>query len=154
MDRATLNGIRGKYGSLSPALDERQRRLWAAAEARALGRGGLALVVRATGLAKTTVLRGMEEVAADRKIAPGHVRRRGGGRKSLTTLDPGLVRAMERLVEPVTRGDPESPLRWTAKSTRHLARELSNQGHPHQQRSARPPCFGHPTLPPENLHLQ
>ena len=130
MDRSTLKGIRGKYRSLSPALNERQRRLWAAAEARALGRGGLALAVRATGLAQTTVSRGMAELAAGRKLEPGRVRRRGGGRKPLTALDPELVRAMERLVEPVTRGDPESPLRWTAKSTRHLARELSDQGHP------------------------
>jgi len=130
MDRPTLNGIRGKYRALSPALDERQRRLWAASEARALGRGGLALVVRATGMAKTTVLRGREELTTRRKMPPGRVRRSGGGRKPLTTLDPQLTRAMERLVEPVTRGDPESPLRWTAKSTRHLARELTAQGHP------------------------
>jgi hypothetical protein len=130
MDRPTLKGIRGKFRALSPALDERQRRLWAASEARALGRGGLALVVRGTGMAKTTVLRGSRELAAGRKMPPGRVRRPGGGRKPLTTLDPQLARAMERLVEPVTRGDPESPLRWTAKSTRHLARELTAQGHP------------------------
>ena len=130
MDRLALNGIRGKFRSLSPALDERQRRLWAASEARTLGHGGLVLVVRATGMAKTTVLRGMEELASGRKMQPGRVRRPGGGRKLLTTLDPQLARAMERLVEPVTRGDPESPLRWTSKSTRHLARELTARGHP------------------------
>jgi hypothetical protein len=126
----TLKDIRDKFRALSPALDERQRRLWAAAETRVLERGGLSLVVRATGLAKTTVLRGIRELAAGSKIEPGHVRRAGGGRKSLTTLDPGLVRAMEKLVEPATRGDPESPLRWTSKSTRHLAKELTSQGHP------------------------
>jgi hypothetical protein len=130
MDRLTLNGIRGKFRSLSPALDERQRRLWAASESRALGHGGVVLVVRATGMAKTTVLRGLAELASGRKMQPGRVRRPGGGRKLLTTLDPQLARAMERLVEPVTRGDPESPLRWTSKSTRHLARELTAQGHP------------------------
>jgi hypothetical protein len=130
MDRTTLNGVRGKYTSLSPALDERQRRLWAASEARALGRGGLALVIRATGMAKTTVLRGLAELDAGLKIPLGRVRKPGGGRKPLTVLDPQLVRAMERLVEPATRGDPESPLRWTSKSTRHLARELTAQGHP------------------------
>jgi hypothetical protein len=129
MDRTTQNGVRGKFLALSPAFDERQRRLWAASEARALGRGGLALVVRATGMAKTTVLRGLKELASGRKTQPGRVRSPGGGRKPLTTLDPQLVRAMERLVEPVTRGDPESPLRWTSKSTRHLARELTAQGH-------------------------
>src|ERR1035437_6527601 len=116
MDRTTLNGIRGKFRSLSPALDERQRRLWAASEARAMGHGGLALVLRATGIAKTTVLRGMEELASGHKMQPGRVRRPGGGRKLLTTLDPQLARAMERLGEPVTRGDPESPLRWTDRN--------------------------------------
>ncbi len=86
-------------------------------------------MVRATGLAKTTVLRGMAELASGRKLTPGRIRRPGGGRKALTVLDPELLRAMERLVEPATRGDPESPLRWTAKSTRLLARELTAQGH-------------------------
>lgn len=130
MDRTTLKGVREKYLALSPALDERQRRLWAASEARALRRGGLALVVRATGMAKTTVLRGLAELNTGLKVPLGRIRRPGGGRKPLTLLDPQLTRAMERLVEPATRGDPESPLRWTSKSTRHLARELTAQGHP------------------------
>jgi Rhodopirellula transposase DDE domain len=130
MDRAVLRLIRDKWRSLSSALDERQRRLWAAAEARSLGRGGLTLVVRATGLAKTTVLRGLEQLASGRKIEMGRVRKPGGGRKPLTALDPQLVQAMERLVEPTTRGDPESPLRWTSKSTRKLATELTANGHP------------------------
>ena len=130
MDRTMLNGVRGKYLALSPALNERQRRLWAASEVRSLRRGGLALVVRATGMAKTTVLRGLTELQAGLKIPPGRIRKPGGGRKPLTVMDPQLARAMERLVEPATRGDPESPLRWTSKSTRHLARELTAQGHP------------------------
>jgi hypothetical protein len=131
MDRTMFKSVRSKFRSLSPALDERQRRLWAAAERRALGRGGLTLVVKATGLAKTTVLRGVEELAgAAAAGAAGRVRRQGGGRKSLTITDPGLVGAMEKLVEPATRGDPESPLLWTSKSTRHLSRELTAQGHP------------------------
>jgi len=130
MDRAVETSIRRKYRALSPALDERQRRLWAASEARALGRGGLAAVVRATGLAKTTVLRGKKQLAAGVKLPAPRVRRPGAGRKRLTELDPQLLAAMQRLVEPSTRGDPESPLRWTCKSTRRLSRELGAQGHP------------------------
>lgn len=95
-----------------------------------MGRGGVAAVARATGLAHTTIRRGMEQLASGRKVEPERVRRAGGGRKALTALDPALVTAMEALVEPATRGDPESPLRWTCKSTRRLARELAAQGHP------------------------
>ena len=98
-----------------------------------MGRGGLALVVRATGMAKTTVLRGLGELAgppAAGAVPAGRIRRPGGGRKNLTSIDVGLIRAMEKLVEPATRGDPESPLLWTSKSTRHLSRELTALGHP------------------------
>jgi hypothetical protein len=130
MDRALVSVIRKKYRSLASALDERQRRLWAATEARAMGRGGVATVARATRLAHTTIRRGMEQLASGRKVEPGRVRRAGGGRKALAALDPELVTAMETLVEPATRGDPASPLRWTCKSTRRLARELTAQGHP------------------------
>ncbi len=130
MDAMALKTVRSKFRTLARALDERQRRLWAAAEAGAMGRGGLALVVKATGMAKTTVLRGLAELHARERLPPGQVRRRGGGRKELTATDPGLVAAMEKLVEPATRGDPESPLKWTSKSTRHLARALTSQGHP------------------------
>jgi hypothetical protein len=121
--------IRQKYRSLRPVLDERQRRLWAAAEAEALGRGGLAAVVRATGMAKTTILRGRRELESGQGLEPGRIRRPGGGRKRAAVLDPGLITAMEKLVDPMTRGDPESPLRWTCKSTRRLARELQAQGY-------------------------
>ncbi|HVS70997.1 MAG TPA: ISAzo13 family transposase [Phycisphaerae bacterium] len=127
MDRSTIAAVRKKYRSLAPALDERQRRLWAATEARELGWGGVAAVVRATGLAHTTVLRGMRQLTT--KSHSGRIRRAGGGRKALTDLDPELIAAMERLIEPSTRGDPESPLRWTCKSTRKLAQELTAQGH-------------------------
>jgi len=130
MDRAFERVIRTKYRSLSSALDERQRRLWAGAEARVAGRGGVAAVARATGLAHTTILRGAVELASGRKVEAGRVRGPGGGRKALTALDADLVKAMELLVEPATRGDPESPLRWTCKSTRRLALELTAQGHP------------------------
>src|SRR5277367_5226825 len=129
MADSMLNLIRRKFLALSPAFDERQRRLWAAAEARSLGRGGLALVVRATGMAKSTLVRGRAQLMHRRKIDAGRIRRSGGGRKSLVHLDPQLVQAMEKLVEPATRGDPESPLRWTCKSTRRLAGELRRQGH-------------------------
>ncbi len=124
-----LHAVRRKFLALSPAFDERQRRLWAGAEARSLGRGGVTLVVLATGMAKSTVLRGCAQLTRRRKMDSGRVRRPGGGRKALVELNPQLVQAMEKLVEPATRGDPESPLRWTCKSTRRLARELTAQGH-------------------------
>lgn len=121
--------IRSKYQALSEVLNERSRRLWAATEAAALGRGGIAIVMRATGLAFNTIRRGMREVVEAPLLAPGRVRRPGGGRKRATVRDPELGEALDRLVEPVTRGDPESPLRWTCKSTRRLAEELKAQGH-------------------------
>jgi hypothetical protein len=136
--------IRDKYIALRPFLDERRRRLWAANEALALGRGGVTLVAAATGMARSTIgdgLRDLRAVAAGRVVAAGEPRpavvagtqrqrRAGGGRKALTDGDPDLVGALEALVEPTTRGDPQSPLRWTTKSTRKLAAELTGQGHP------------------------
>jgi hypothetical protein len=121
--------IRSKYRILSPAMNERSRRLWAATEAIALGRGGIALVLRATGLAFNTVYRGMGELDRKEFLPPDRVRRPGGGRKKATALNPGLSRALDRLVEPLSRGDPGSPLRWTVKSTRRLAAELKAQGY-------------------------
>ena len=121
--------IRTKYRALLPAMDERHRRLWAGTEARALGRGGIAVVARATGLARNTIVRGLAELAQKTPLDPSRVRRAGAGRKRATVLVPGLPTALEALVEPVTRGDPESPLRWTCKSTRHLAAALTRQGY-------------------------
>ena len=121
--------IRQKYKALRSALDERSRRLWAATEARAAGRGGFTAVVRATGLSPQTVSRGLRELDAKEPIAEGRLRRPGGGRKSATSLDPALTTVLEQLVEPTARGDPESPLRWTCKSTRHLSAELLTKGH-------------------------
>ena len=121
--------IRAKYRVLLPAMDERHRRLWAGTEARALGRGGIAVVTRSTGLARNTVVRGLAELAERQPLSPSRVRRPGGGRKKTILLAPGLTTALEELVEPATRGDPESPLRWTSKSTRHLAEELNEQGY-------------------------
>lgn len=130
VDAKQVRAIRRKYRSLLRVLDERQRRLWAAAESRSLGRGGLAAVVQATGMAKTTVSRGLRELKSGRSLVSDRVRRPGAGRKRATVVDPGLVAAMKDLVEPVTRGDPESPLLWTCKSTRRLAAELAANGHP------------------------
>jgi len=121
--------IRAKYRALLPAMDERHRRLWAGTEARALGRGGIAVVARATGLARNTIVRGLAELAQKKPLSPDRVRRPGAGRKRMSVLVPGLTPALEELVEPVTGGDPESPLRWTSKSTRHLAGELTAQGY-------------------------
>jgi len=118
------------YELVSPRLDERQRRLLAAAAARALGRGGITLVARATGMSRQTVYDGLADLDDATRLAVGRARRPGGGRKRLTERDPGLVAALEALVDPVTRGDPESPLRWTCKSTAQLAGALTAQGHP------------------------
>jgi hypothetical protein len=121
--------IHKKYQSLKGVLHERARRLWAAAEARSLGRGGVKAVLRATGLSSRTLNRGLHDLASGASLEEGRIRRAGGGRKSLRVIEPGLDQALEQLVEPVTRGDPESPLRWTGKSTRRLAGELKRSGY-------------------------
>jgi transposase len=118
-----------KYRLLAGGLDERGMRRWAAAEALSLGRGGTAAVARATGIAETTIRRGRRELASDQPPEAGRVRRRGAGRKPLTETDPTLLEDLERLVDDTSRGDPEAPLRWTAKSLRTLACELRSQGH-------------------------
>ena len=110
-------------------LNERQRRLWAAAEARSAGRGGIAAVARATGMAVETIRAGIRELESGETLERGRVRRPGGGRKPLTETDPTLLSDLERLLEADTRGDPESPLRWTAKSVRQLAAALAVLGH-------------------------
>lgn len=119
-----------KLASVWPLLDERTRRIVAACEARALGRGGVSEVNRACGLSRQAIATGIREIEAGNALPPGRVRRPGGGRKSLSERDPGLADALERLVEPDTRGDPETPLRWTCKSTRTLAAQLTRQRHP------------------------
>jgi DDE family transposase len=132
-DRAALQQIEAKYRSLSPLMDERMRRQWAAAEARAYGWGGVRAVSAAIGMSPNTLRKGLAELAArdEDPSAPldRHVRRKGGGRKRLTQCDPQLLAALERLVEPSTRGDPQSPLRWTCLSTTNLAEQLSRQKH-------------------------
>jgi hypothetical protein len=117
-----------KFAVVLPHLDERQRRLVLGGEARVLGHGGIRLVARAAGVREATVPAGVDELEAGEEPL-GRVRRPGGGRKRAAELDPGLVPALLALVEPDERGDPESPLRWTAKSTRTLAAELTAQGH-------------------------
>ncbi len=123
-------GIGERYRLLSAQglLDERTRRLWAAAEARSAGYGGLAAVVRATGIPESTVLRGLADLDSEERPAPGKVRRHPG-RTPILEREPGLWEALERLVDPVTRGDPESPLRWTSKSGAKLAQALREMGH-------------------------
>ena len=120
---------RAKYRALAPALTERARRLWAATEARAAGRGGITVVARATGMAHSTIRRGLREVEAGDRLAPGRIRRPGGGRKRTLDKDPTLLRDLEGLVEPTASGDPQSPLRWTSKSVRQLAGALQGMGH-------------------------
>src|SRR5690349_20875693 len=120
--------LAAKFTVIFPHLDERQRRLLMGAEARALGHGGIRLVARAAGVREATVSLGAGELEAGAEPL-GRARRPGGGRKRAAALDPGLVPALLALVEPQERGDPMSPLRWTAKSTRNLADELTRQGH-------------------------
>ena len=126
--------LRVKYERLRPLLNERQRRLWAATEALALGRGGITWAAAATGLSRMTVRAGVrelrqQEAQPEQALAPDRVRRPGGGQRPLTERDPTLLRDLERLVDPVTRGDPRCPLRWTCKSTAKLAAALQAQGH-------------------------
>ena len=123
------HAIGERYRAVAGALNERQRRVWAGAEALSHGRGGIAAVARASGMSERTVSRGKREAASGETLDAGRVRARGAGRKALSEIDPGLLEALEGLVRDEARGDPESPLLWTAKSVRHLARALREQGH-------------------------
>ena len=125
------DALRVKYQLMAPTLDERSRRLLLGAEAHAGGRGAVAAVARATGASRSTVRRGREEVIALEgapEMSGGGIRRPGGGRPTVVVKQPGLARALDALIEPTTRGDPECPLRWTTKSTRRLSAELGAQG--------------------------
>ena len=121
--------IKQRYVRIAGDLTERTRRLFAANEALSLGWGGISAVSRATGLSRQVISDGMQELQEGTQAEEGRVRRKGGGRKSNVSKDPKLSEDLERLVEPVTRGDPESPLRWTSKSVRKLAKELQGMGH-------------------------
>lgn len=124
-----LAAVRAKYDSLAPELTERSRRFWAATEALSLGHGGIGIVARATGLSRSTISRGLQEVRSGERLEPGRIRRPGGGRMPTTRKDPKLVLDLEALVEPTAAGRPQSPVRWTSRSTRRLARELQTLGH-------------------------
>lgn len=127
-DAHDLLKIQQKYQSIKLHLSERACRLWAAAEARAHGYGGILLVCKATGISKMTVHKGLNELDNPSETPPTRIRKEGGGRKKISEKIPEVCKALEKLVEPTTRGHPESALRWTTKSTRNLAQELNNQG--------------------------
>jgi hypothetical protein len=133
MDTDTETLVRKKFAMLEPIFDEQACRLWAAAEAQVYGYRGVSVVARATGFSRTTIHQGMKDIEAfqEKKASEkgGRIRALGGGRKPISEHDPTLCQDIERLVEPTTRGDPESPLRWTCKSTRQLAAALQAQGH-------------------------
>ena len=124
-----VTALRARITTLWPHLDERSRRMLAASEAQQYGRGGVSAVSRVCGLSRVTITKGVRELQ-EAPLPPGRVRRTGGGRPSLIVQDPDLLDRLETLVDPLTRGDPESPLRWTVKSTRTLARELRGHHHP------------------------
>jgi len=138
-DASTIERIRSKYLSLAPVMDERVRRQWAASEAVALGWGGVSLVSVATGLARNTVTSGVRELQHREQypddVVTSRQRSAGAGRKRAVEIDLDLMRALELLVDPLTRGHPESPLRWTCKSTQKLAAELTRQNHPVSDRT-------------------
>jgi Rhodopirellula transposase DDE domain len=136
-DAHFIERIRAKFRALAPVLDERSRRQWAAAEALELAWGGITSVAAATGLSRTTIVAGMDELRrqADGATPTPGIRRPGGGRKHLVDTDRKLYSALDALIDPMTRGDPESPLRWTCKSTRRLAEELCRQQHPISDRT-------------------
>ena len=122
--------VRSRFTLLSKVLDERSRRLLVAAESQTWGRGGVSAVSRATGVSRQVIRRGVAELQQPTAPPAGRIRRAGGGRKKAAEKDPALLAELEKLLEPATRGDPESPLRWTCKSVRKLAAELQRKGHP------------------------
>lgn len=126
------DSVSARFETLEPTFDERRRRHWAAAEALSAGRGGVSAVHRATGIARNTIYQGIRELNDPEKLRQqlDRTRSAGGGRKKSVDIDPEIRSALESLLEPVTRGDPESALRWTCKSLRVLAGELKRQGHP------------------------
>ena len=125
-----IETLRKKFERVSEVLDERGRRVWAAAEAEALGYGGQSIVAKATGIARITLYReGLRQVSDQEPYPQERIRNPGGGRKKLTEQEPTMLSALEALVEPTTRGDPENPLRWTCLSTRQLSAALQKQGY-------------------------
>jgi len=134
----SVKAIKKKFKMLSGYLQERTMRAWAAAEALGMGRGGISAVAAATGLSRTTIHSAVNELLSKPAVRPDMLARQrkpGGGRQRLTRKDPTLLEELDRLIDPATRGDPESPLRWTSKSTTKLAAALSDAGHPVSQRT-------------------
>ena len=125
-----IDAVGQKFTAIADCLTEKGRRLWSAAEALSYGHGGVLLVSKATNISRTTIHQGIKEIQNDASPDKRGVRSCGGGRKNLKTLQPDLIEHLNALVEPTSRGDPESPLRWTCKSTRKLASELNLQGYP------------------------
>jgi transposase len=126
---ADLAAITARYEALKPVLDERARRLVAAAESRAIGKGGISSVSKATGISRPVIRKGIAELKDPASLAPGRIRRTGGGRKKAVDKDASLKSDLERLLESTTRSDPEAPLRWTCKSVRQLTAELIRMKH-------------------------
>jgi len=126
---AEVTAARKRYREMAPVLNEQSRRRFVALEARALGRGGVSMMARISGLARSTIYHGLVDIDDGVSVAPGRVRKAGGGRRKKTSEDPTLVADLKRLVEPVTRGDPMQPLLWTTRSLRNLVTALAEQGH-------------------------
>src|SRR5215510_3106858 len=120
---------RKRYREMAVVLNEQSRRRFVALEARALGRGGVSLMARISGLALSTIYHGLSDIGRDVSAPPGRIRKTGGGRKKKTVEDPTLVTDLESLVEPARRGDPMQPLLWTSRSLRNLVRDLAKKGH-------------------------
>ena len=135
LDRVAEAKIAERWRLFGPECDERRRRLWAASEAKTHGPGGVSLVARVTGLAEETIRRGVEELELGERLERGQVRRAGGGRQPVVEADPSVVEDLYRLIEPATRGDPESPLRWTSKSLGKLREALVAMGHEISERT-------------------
>ena len=126
---AQARAARKRYREMAPVLNEQSRRRFVALEARALGRGGVSMMARLSGLARSTIYHGLSDIRDNVSASPGRVRKKGGGRKAKAEQDPTLVVDLKRLVEPVTRGDPMQPLLWTTRSLRNLVKELAKKGH-------------------------
>jgi transposase len=124
-----IRDIKTKYKHLEPLLNERARRIWCASEAKVLGHGGAMIVHQATQVSRATIHKGLGELKADKIVDPERIRRNGGGRKRITEKDPTLLKDLDAMIDPATRGNPENPLRWSSKSTLKLAEELNKQGY-------------------------
>ena len=124
-----IESIGKKYKQIFPVLNERSQRIWCAVEAQEIGYGGISLVKEATGISRPTITQGLEELKEEEPLAYERIRKKGGGRKKITEKDLTLLKDLDEIIEPATRGDPENPLRWSSKSTPKLAEELNKKGH-------------------------